>query len=130
MVFFRLCWSLLLPGLFSSCREWRLLSSCGVWTFRCWSFSCCNARALELRLNGRGTQAQLLLSMQDPPESGTEPTPPSLSARSFATEPPGKPCDFFFFFCLFQNSLVIIILFKALPIINTKRMSSQRKGWT
>lgn len=31
------------------------------------------------------------------------------------------------FFCLFQNSLVIIILFKALPIINTKKNVKSKK---
>ena len=37
----------LLCGLFSSCREQGLRSSCGVWTSHCGSFSCCRAQALE-----------------------------------------------------------------------------------
>ena len=37
--------SLLLCGLFSSCRGWGLLSGCGTWTSRCCGVSC-GARAL------------------------------------------------------------------------------------
>ena len=38
--------SSLLPGLFSQCGEWGLLSSCSAWTSRCGGFSCCRAWAL------------------------------------------------------------------------------------
>ena len=41
-----LCWSPLLHGLFSSCGEWELLSSCGARAFPCGGFSCCRARVL------------------------------------------------------------------------------------
>ena len=36
----------LLCGLFYSCKEQGLCSSCGVWTY-CSSFSCCGTQALE-----------------------------------------------------------------------------------
>ena len=39
--------SSLVKGLFSSCREWRLLSSCGVWASHCGGLSC-GAQALGL----------------------------------------------------------------------------------
>ena len=38
--------SLLLPGRFSSCREWGLLSSYGAQASHCSGSSCCRARAL------------------------------------------------------------------------------------
>ena len=38
-IYFWLCGSLLLRGLFSSCGEWRLHSSWGAWTSRCGGFS-------------------------------------------------------------------------------------------
>jgi len=47
--------SLLLYGLFSSCRELRLLSSCGTWALHCGDFSCCRAQAL-------GTQASAVVA--------------------------------------------------------------------
>jgi len=64
--------SLLLHGLFSSCGELVLLSSCGVqashcsgfslWSMgsRCPDFSSCGSQALEHRLGSCGTQASLL----------------------------------------------------------------------
>ena len=55
---------------FSSCREWGLLFSCGVWASHCSGFSCCRSQALGLlgfssfslwalehRLNSCGVQA-------------------------------------------------------------------------
>ena len=38
---------LLLCGLFSSCGEWGLVSSCCAWASDCGGFSCCGAWALE-----------------------------------------------------------------------------------
>ena len=38
--------SSLLHGLFSSCRQWGLLSSCGVWASHCGGFSCCRVQVL------------------------------------------------------------------------------------
>ena len=38
--------SLMLLGLFSSCGEWGLLSSCSVRASHCGGFSCCEAEAL------------------------------------------------------------------------------------
>ena len=62
--------SLLLRGLFSSCREQGLLcscrvltshcggfSGCGAWALKYTGFSPCSSRALEHRLNSFGTRA-------------------------------------------------------------------------
>ena len=44
-IYLWLCWLLLLCGLFSSCGEWGLLSSCRVQAFHCGgSFSCYGAQ--------------------------------------------------------------------------------------
>ena len=40
--------SSLLPRLFSSCREWGLLSSCGAWASHCGGLSCCVTWVLGL----------------------------------------------------------------------------------
>ena len=55
--------SLLLCGLFSSCRELELLSRCRAWASHCSGFSCCRAQALACRLQqlpDSGAQAQEL----------------------------------------------------------------------
>ena len=39
-IYFGCAGSLLLHGLFSSCGERRLLSSCGTWASHCGAFSC------------------------------------------------------------------------------------------
>ena len=55
--------SSLLCGLFSSCGEWGLLSSCGGFSccraqaLECEGFSSCSTRALEHRLNNCGAWA-------------------------------------------------------------------------
>ena len=41
--------SSMLLGLFSSCGEWRILSSCGVRASHCGGFSCCEAEPLGCR---------------------------------------------------------------------------------
>ena len=77
---FCLCWCLhLFPWAFSSCGEWRQLSSCGVSASHCCGFSCrrawasdaqafivvvcglgsCGSRTPEHRFNGGGTKAWL-----------------------------------------------------------------------
>lgn len=38
-------------GFFSSCSEWRLLSSCDAWTSHCSVFSCWGAQALGTRVS-------------------------------------------------------------------------------
>ena len=47
-----ICYSV---GFFSSCSEWRLLSSCDAWTSHCSEFSCWEAQAL-------GTQASVVMA--------------------------------------------------------------------
>ena len=52
---FWLCWVLVdACGLFSSCREQGLLSTCDVQTSRGGGFSCCGSQALQHRFSSRG----------------------------------------------------------------------------
>ena len=53
--------------------------------------SSCGSRAPERGLSSRGTQAQLLRGMWDPPGPGLEPASPALAGVLFTTAPPGKP---------------------------------------
>ena len=48
------------------------------------------------RLSNRGSRAQLLRGMWDPPGPGLEPMSPALASRFSTTAPPGKPpyCSF------------------------------------
>ena len=91
-------------GLFSSCGEQGLLSSCdmqdphcggfsccGAWAVGCLGFSSCGSWALEHRLSSCSTWAQLPRSMWDLLGSGREPLSPALASGFFTTEPPGKP---------------------------------------
>ena len=102
--------SSLLPGLFSSCCEWGLLSSCGARASQGCGFSCCRARlqgmwasavaahglssrgswAQELWLVGSGAQAQYLWhtayfapGMWALPGSGIKPLSPALAGRLY-----------------------------------------------
>ena len=43
------------------------------------------------RLSNRGSWAQLLRGMWDPPRPGLEPVSPALAGRFSTTAPPGKP---------------------------------------
>ena len=43
------------------------------------------------RLSNRGSRAQLLRGMWDPPRPGLEPVSPALAGRLSTTAPPGKP---------------------------------------
>ena len=91
--------------LFSSCREQRLLSSCGAWVFHCSDFSLlraehklqsvqasvveargissCDARIPEHRLNSCDTWAQLLCGILDLPGPGIKHMSPALAGRFF-----------------------------------------------
>ena len=48
------------------------------------------------RLSNRGSRAQLLHGMRDPPRPELEPISPALASRLSTTAPPGKPERFFF----------------------------------
>ena len=48
-------------------------------------------RLQTLRLSNRGSRAQLLHGMWDPPRPGLEPASPALAGRLSTTAPPGKP---------------------------------------
>ena len=43
------------------------------------------------KLSNRGSRAQPLRSMRDPPRPGPEPASPALAGRLSTTAPPGKP---------------------------------------
>ena len=43
------------------------------------------------RLSSRGSRAQVLRGMWDPPRPGLEPASPALAGRPSTTAPPGKP---------------------------------------
>ena len=60
----------------------------------------CGARALEPRLNSRGTWAQLLCSTRDLPRPGNKPRSPILAGGLPTTEPPGKPLSVFLKDCM------------------------------
>ena len=48
------------------------------------------------RLSSRGSRAQLLRGMWDPPRPGLEPVSPALAGRLPTTAPPGKLIFFYF----------------------------------
>ena len=77
--------SLLLHGLFSSCGQWGLLSSCRAQALGHMFFSNWGSRALGHRLSSCGTWAYLLCSMWDLPRPGIEPVSPTLAGRFFST---------------------------------------------
>ena len=102
--YFLLAGSSLLHGLFSSCGDQRVTSSCRHEFSHCGGLSCCGAQALwctsfssrgpwalEHRLTSCGARAQWLCGMWDFPRPRIEPTSPALSGGVFTTEPPGKP---------------------------------------
>ena len=51
------------------------------------------------RLSSRGSQAQLLRGMRDPPGPGHEPVSPAPAGGPPTTAPPGKPGILFYFCC-------------------------------
>ena len=63
------------------------------------------------RLSSRGSRAQPLRGMWDPPRPGPEPASPALAGRFSATAPPGKPEVLFYFliFCFKDISLCSIL---------------------
>ena len=80
-------WLLLLQS--TGCRH-EGFSSCSVWALGCTGFSSCGSQALEPRLRGCGTWAQLPRHMWDLPGPGIEPESPALAGRFSKTVPPGK----------------------------------------
>ena len=81
----------LLCGLFSSCGEQGLLSSCGVRASHCGGFSCCGTWAHASVVGHVGSTTQLLPGIWDLPDPEIELMSPALADGFFTTEPPGKP---------------------------------------
>ena len=50
------------------------------------------------RLSNRGSRAQLLRGMWEPPRPGLEPVSPALAGRFLTTAPPGKPPTLLFMY--------------------------------
>ena len=80
----------------SSCSEQGLLSSRSSRASLCGGFSCCRARAPELRLSSCGTWASLPRGMWDLPRSGIKHMSPALAGRFSTTGLPGKSQVFVF----------------------------------
>ena len=74
--------SLLQCGLFSSCGDQGLLSSCSALASHCGSFSCCGAQTLEHGLSSCGAQAQLLHRLWHLPGQGIQLVSSALEADS------------------------------------------------
>ena len=91
--------SLLLCELSSRCSKWGLVFGCDAQAShradftgsRAHALGSYGSQALEHRLDGCGTRAQLLRGMWNLPGSGFEPVSPALASGFFTTEPPGKP---------------------------------------
>ena len=101
----------LLCRLFSSYKEWGLLSNCSAQASHCSGFSCCwawvlghagmqsrvacDSRLVAHKLDSTGSircrRAWLLCDMWNLPGSGVKSMSPTLAGRFFTTEPPEKP---------------------------------------
>ena len=57
------------------------------------------------RPNSRGSRAQPLRGMRDPPRPGLEPVSPASAGGLPTTAPPGKPSFFFFFLFVFVDKV-------------------------
>ena len=101
-LFFFFCTeSSLLHRLFTSSRQWGLLSSCSAQASHCSGFSCCSQglrsqvvaipRLWSTSSVVAAHGALLLHGMWDLPRSGIKPVSPALAGRYFNTELPGKP---------------------------------------
>ena len=86
----------------SSCSEQGLLSSRSARASPCGGFSCCRARAPELRLSSCGTWASLPRGMWDLPGSGIKHMSPALAGRFSTTGLPGKSQVFVFILLCFS----------------------------
>ena len=78
----------------------RALSSCGKWgplliamhgPLTIAASLVAEHRLQTRRLSSRGSRAQSLRGMWDPPRPGLEPVSPALAGRLSTTAPPGKP---------------------------------------
>ena len=69
------------------------------------------------RLSSRGSRAQLLRGMRDPPRSGLEPVSPALAGRLSTTAPQGKPLRTSFVLTLPSKATVSKDTPKSLPCI-------------
>ena len=79
---------------FSSCSEWGpcFIAVRGPLTI---AASLVAEHKLQTRrVSSRGSRAQLLRGMWDPPRPGIEPVSPALAGRFSTTAPPGKPLKY------------------------------------
>ena len=81
---------------FSSCGKRRPLLIAVRWLLTIAASLVAEHRLQTRRLSNRGSRAQLLRGMWDPPGPGLEPVYPALAGRFSTTAPPGKPYQFIF----------------------------------
>ena len=78
------------------------------------------------RLSSRGSQAQLLHGMWDPPRPGLETMSPALAGRPSTTAPPGKPFSYLNSIILYfgrKGHKVIFGFSKIIQLISDKTKS-------
>ena len=81
-------------------------------------------RLQTCRLSNRGSRAQLLRSMWDPPRPGLEPVSPALAGRLSNTAPPGKPLEWTFYN---KISFSLISIFMGLSSISASIYENEKK---
>ena len=85
-------------GVFATCGEWGLVSSCSGWASHCSGFSCCRAWVLGLDLSSCGTVVQgLAVQHMESYQTRGQMCVPVLAVGFLTMGPPGKSFKFFFF---------------------------------
>ena len=83
-------------GVFATCGEWGLVSSCSGWASHCSGFSCFRAWVLGLDLSGCGTVVQgLAVQHVESYQTRGQMCVPALAVGLLTTGPPGKSFNFF-----------------------------------
>ena len=81
---------------FSSCGKWGPLFITVRGPLTIVASPVAEHRLQTRRLSSRGSRAQLLRGMRDPPRPGLEPASPASAGGLSTTAPPGKPQDFLY----------------------------------
>ena len=84
---------------FSSCGKWGPLLIAVRGPLAMAASLVAEHRLQTRRLSNRGSRAQLLRGMWDPPRPGLEPVSPALAGRFPTTAPPGKPYNILLSVC-------------------------------
>ena len=117
---------------FSSCGEWGICSSCGVWASPCVVFSCfgtpilaplgfsnCGSQPLEYWLSSCGALAWFPGGMWNLPRPGIRPVTSTLAGGFLTTGPPGKSIMLFIWYLMlfWEKKKIKIISTNLLMII-------------